>query len=43
MGGSLVDSGCNGGVARNDVLILEEHSFGEVDIVGDNMIRGVPL
>jgi hypothetical protein len=43
--GSLVDSGCNGGVAGSDVLILEEHSFGEVDIVGvgDNIIRGVPL
>jgi hypothetical protein len=45
MGGSLVDSGCNGGVAGNDILILEEHSFGEVDIVGvgNNMIKGVPL
>jgi hypothetical protein len=43
--GSLVDSGCNGGVAGNDVLILEEHSYGEVDIigVGNNMIRGVAL
>jgi hypothetical protein len=32
-------------VAGSDVLILEEHSFGEVDIVGvdDNIIRGVPL
>jgi hypothetical protein len=32
-------------VEGNDVLILEEHSFGEVDIVGvgDNMIKGVPL
>jgi hypothetical protein len=32
-------------VAGNDALILEEHSFGEVDNigVGDNMIRGVPL
>jgi hypothetical protein len=43
--GSLVDSGCNGGLAGEDVLILDCHSFGKVDIVGvgENLIPGIPL
>lgn len=43
--GSLVDGGCNGVLAGADVLILDEHSFGTVDIVGvaDNLIKDVPL
>jgi hypothetical protein len=43
--GSLVDGGCNGGLAGDDCLILETHSFGKVDIVGvgDNLIKDVPL
>jgi hypothetical protein len=43
--GSLVDGGCNGGLAGEDVLILDEHSFGKVDIigVGENLIPGIPL
>jgi hypothetical protein len=43
--GSLVDGGCNGGLAGEDVLILAEHSFGKVDIVGvgDNLIPAIPL
>jgi hypothetical protein len=43
--GSLVDGGCNGGLAGADVLIMDEHSFGKVDIVGvaDNLIKNIPL
>jgi hypothetical protein len=43
--GSLIDGGCNGGLAGADVLILDEHSFGKVDIigVGNNLIKDVPL
>ena len=43
--GSLVDGGCNGGLAGADALILDEHSFGSVDIVGvgDNLIKDIPL
>jgi hypothetical protein len=41
----LVDGGCNGGLAGDDVLIMDTHSFGKVDIVGvgDNLIKDVPL
>jgi hypothetical protein len=41
--GSLIDGGCNGGLAGEDVLILEEHSFGKVDIVGvgNNLIKDI--
>jgi hypothetical protein len=43
--GSLVDGGCNGGLASDNVMILSENSFGKVDIVGvgDNLIKDVPL
>jgi hypothetical protein len=43
--GSLVDGGCNGGVAGDDCLILEKHSFGNIDTVGvgNNLIKDVPL
>jgi hypothetical protein len=43
--GSLIDGGCNGGLAGADVLILDEHSFGRVDIIGvaNNLIKAVPL
>jgi hypothetical protein len=43
--GSLVDGGCNGGLAGDDCIILETHSFGKVDIVGvgDNLIKDVAL
>jgi hypothetical protein len=43
--GSLIDGGCNGGLAGSDVLILETHPFGKVNIigVGDNVIENVPL
>jgi hypothetical protein len=43
--GSLVDGGCNGGLAGDDCVILTTHSFGLVDIigVGDNLIKDVPL
>jgi ribosomal protein L14E/L6E/L27E len=43
--GSLIDGGCNGGLAGSDVLILETHPFGKVNIigVGDNVIANVPL
>ena len=43
--GSLIDSECNGGLAGEDVLIHDEHSFGKVDIigVGNKLIKGVPL
>jgi hypothetical protein len=42
--GSLIDGGCNGGLAGEYVLILEEHSFGKVDIVGvgNNLIKDIP-
>jgi hypothetical protein len=43
--GSLVDGGCNGGLTGADVLIMDEHSYGKVDIVGvaDNLIKNIPL
>jgi hypothetical protein len=43
--GSLIDGGCNGGLAGEDCIILETHSLGKVDIigVGDNLIKNVPL
>jgi hypothetical protein len=43
--GSLIDGRCNGGLAGADVLVLEEHSFGKVDIigVGNNLIKDIPL
>jgi hypothetical protein len=43
--GSLIDGGCNGGLAGNDCIILDMHAFGKVDIVSvrDNFIENIPL
>jgi hypothetical protein len=43
--GSLIDGGCNGGLAGDDVLITETHPFGKVNIIGigDNLIYNNPM
>jgi hypothetical protein len=43
--GSLIDGGCNGGLAGDDCIIIDTHVFGTVDIVGvgDNLIKDIPL
>jgi hypothetical protein len=43
--GSLIDGGCNGGLAGDDCIIIDKHVFGTVNIVGvgDNLIKDVPL
>ena len=42
--GSLIDGGCNGGLAEDDVVVLEE-STQLVDITGiaDSKIESVPI
>jgi hypothetical protein len=36
--GSLIDGSCNGGLAREDCVILETHSAGKVDFIGVGII-----
>ena len=42
--GSLIDSGCNGGLAGDDVLVLEE-TLQRVDVAGiaDALLESVPV